>query len=116
MIIKKMTDVPPQDVKMDGAANVKVRVLLGPSDHAPTFAMRLFELAPGGHTPFHSHPFEHEVVVLEGDIAAVDESGSHPVQKGEVLLVMPNEKHQFVNRSGVNSARFLCMVPAAYQK
>ncbi|HOK94973.1 MAG TPA: cupin domain-containing protein [Anaerohalosphaeraceae bacterium] len=116
MIIKKMTDVRLQDVTMDGAENVKVRVLFGPADQVPTFAMRLFELGPGGHTPFHSHPFEHEVVVLDGDIAAVDESGPHPVQMGQVLLVMPNEKHQFINRSGTHPARFLCLVPAAYQK
>ena len=28
--------------------------------------MRQFELAPGGHTPRHTHAHEHEVFVLEG--------------------------------------------------
>jgi quercetin dioxygenase-like cupin family protein len=116
MLIKKMNDVPPQDVQMDGAKDVKVRVLFGPADNAPTFAMRIFELAPGGHTPFHTHPFEHEVVILDGDIAVVTESGDRPVQKENVVLVAPDEKHQFKNRSNTKPARFMCLVPVKYQK
>lgn len=116
MLIKKISDVPPQDVKMDGAKDVKVRVLFGPADNAPTFAMRIFELAPGGHTPFHTHPFEHEVVILDGDIAVVTESGDHLVEKSDVVLVPPDEKHQFKNRSNAKPARFMCLVPIAYQK
>jgi quercetin dioxygenase-like cupin family protein len=116
MIIKKVNEVAAQDVKMDGAKDVRVRVLFGPSDNAPTFAMRVFELAPNGHTPFHTHPFEHEAVILDGDIVIVTESGEQPVQKGDVLLVMPNEKHQFKNRSSTKSTSFMCLVPIAYQK
>ncbi|MBL7214639.1 MAG: cupin domain-containing protein [Phycisphaerae bacterium] len=116
MIIKKIDDVPMQDVKMDGAKDVKVRVVFGPADNAPTFAMRVFELAPGGHTPFHTHPFEHEAVILDGDIAAVTEHGDTPLDKGDVLLITPDEKHQFKNRSNSKPARFMCLVPIEYQK
>ena len=116
MIIKKIDDVPLQDVNMEGARDVKVRVVLGPADQAPTFAMRVFELAPGGHTPFHTHPFEHEAIILDGDIAAVTENGDRPLDKGDVLLIAPDEKHQFQNRSDTNPARFMCLVPIAYQK
>jgi len=101
---------------MDGARDVKVRVVFGPADKAPTFAMRVFELAPGGHTPFHTHPFEHEIVLLDGDIAVVTEQGDKPLQTGDVVLVPPDEKHQFKNRSDKNGARFMCLVPVAYQK
>ena len=34
--------------------------------------MREFELDPGGHTPQHFHPYEHEIYVLEGEGAIVD--------------------------------------------
>ena len=116
MIIKNIDQIPPQDVNMEGAKDVKVQVLLGPADNAPTFAMRVFELAAGGHTPLHTHPFEHEAVILDGDIAVVTEQGDRPLQKGDVLLVAPNEKHQFRNLSDTQTARFMCLVPIAYQK
>ncbi|MCE5184915.1 MAG: cupin domain-containing protein [Planctomycetaceae bacterium] len=116
MLIKKINDVPATQVQMEGAKDVKVRVIFGPADKAPTFAMRIFELAPGGHTPFHAHAFEHEAVILEGDIALVTDSGDKPVQKGDMVLVMPDEKHQFKNRSTNAAARFMCLVPVVYQK
>lgn len=116
MIIKKIGDVPLQDVNMEGAKDVKVRVVFGPADNAPTFAMRVFELAPGGHTPFHTHPFEHEAIALTGDIAAVTEQGEHPLENGDVLLVAPDEKHQFKNLSDTKPASFMCLVPIEYQK
>lgn len=115
MIIKNMQEVPAQPVHMEGAKAVTVRVLLGPQDGAPTVAMRLFELAPGGHTPFHAHDFEHEVIILDGDIAVVTPDGPRPVQKDDVLLVPANAQHQFQNRSDTDSARFICLVPIAYQ-
>ena len=116
MIIKNIDQVPLHDVNMEGAKDVKVRVLFGPADNAPTFAMRVFEMAGGGHTPFHTHPFEHEAVLLDGDIAVVTEAGDRPLQKGDVILVPPEEKHQFKNLSETKSARFMCLVPIAYQK
>ena len=116
MIIKKIDGVPMQDVYLEGAKDVKVRVLFGPADEAPTFSMRVFELAPGGHTPFHTHPFEHEAVILDGDIAAVTEQGEKPLEKGDVLLIMPGDKHQFKNLSNTQGARFMCLVPIEYQK
>ncbi len=115
MMIKNMFEVPAQPVVMEGADNVTVRVLIGPQDQAPTFAMRLFEAAPSGHTPFHAHDFEHEVIVLEGDVALVTDDGEIPLKPNDVLLVAPNERHQFKNCSDTNPARFICLVPIAYQ-
>ena len=60
MLIKKIQDVPAEKVQMKGARDVKVRVLFGPRDGAPTFAMRIFELDRQGHTPLHDHPFEYK--------------------------------------------------------
>lgn len=116
MIFKNIDEVPLQDVNMDGAKDVKVRVLFGPADDAPTFAMRVFELAPGGHTPLHTHAFEHEVVMLDGEIAVVTENGDRPLKQGDVILIAPNDLHQFKNLSDTNGARFMCLVPIAYQK
>ena len=38
-------------VEMEGAVNCRMRCLIGPDDAAPSFSMRQFEVAPGGHTP-----------------------------------------------------------------
>ena len=57
---------PATPVTLEGASGVSVRVLVGPDDGAPSFAMRLFEIEPAGHTMQHSHPFEHEIIVQSG--------------------------------------------------
>jgi len=116
MLVKRIEDVEAVPVDMEGAKDVTVRVLFGPKDSAPTFAMRVFELDGGGHTPYHEHPFEHEVVILEGDIAVVSKDGETPVKPGNVVLVMPNEVHQFRNMSESNPAKLMCLVPVEYQK
>ena len=115
MIVKRPDQVEQVPVDMEGAVGAKVQVLLGPADDAPTMAMRIFELAPQGHTPYHAHDFEHEVMILEGDIAVVTPEGDIPVQPGDVMLVMPQDTHQFKNRSDAKPAKFMCLVPIAYQ-
>ncbi len=116
MIIKQPQEVAAVPVQVDGAKDVKVRVVFGPQDKAPTFAMRIFELAPGGHTPLHEHPFEHEILILEGKIGAVGPQGVRCVDVGDMLLVTPGETHQFKNLSTTQPARMMCLVPVAYQK
>jgi quercetin dioxygenase-like cupin family protein len=116
MIVRKTEHVESVPVVMDGARDVAVRVIFGPKDSAPTFAMRIFELAPSGHTPFHTHPFEHEAVVLSGRIGMVTPEGARPLDPGDMLLVMPGEQHQFKNLSDTDPASFMCLVPIAYQK
>lgn len=116
MIIKNIHDVPAVPVEMEGAQDVSVRVLFGPKDNAPTFALRQFELAGGGCTPFHAHPFEHEVVVMQGNIDLVQEDGETPITVGDVVLVAPDEKHRFRNTSDAEPAKMLCIVPVEYQK
>ena len=115
MIVKKIRDVPLQDVNMEGAKEVKARIVLGPADKAPTFAMRIFELAPEGHSPFHAHPFEHEAVILEGRIGLASESGVKELEVDDAVLIFPDEKHQFRNLSKHEPARFMCLVPVEYQ-
>jgi quercetin dioxygenase-like cupin family protein len=72
--------------------------------------MRRFTVEPGGTTPFHTHPWEHEVYVLEGRGVVVDESGETPLAPGHTVLVAAGEKHCFRN-TGAGLFRFLCLVP-----
>jgi quercetin dioxygenase-like cupin family protein len=102
--------VERKPVDMQGATGCQVRWLVGQEDGAPNFAMRQFEVAAGGHTPEHAHPYEHEVFVLEGEGVVMEGPTAHPLQPGAVVFVPPNQVHQFRN-TGPVPLKFLCLVP-----
>jgi quercetin dioxygenase-like cupin family protein len=110
MNITPTEQVPQAPVTMEGAAGCRVRWLVGEKDEAPNFAMREFELDPGGHTPLHFHPYEHEIYVLEGEGAVVDGNRLRPLRPGDVVYVAPNDVHQFQN-TGAGRFRMLCLIP-----
>jgi len=110
MIVKSYTDVPAEKVTTAGAQEVTIRWLLGKGSPAPNFYLRLFEVRPGGHSPYHSHPSEHEVFILEGRGRINGKGKAFPVVAGSFALVEPNEEHQFEN-TGDGVLRFLCLVP-----
>jgi quercetin dioxygenase-like cupin family protein len=92
------------------AKKVKIRWLINEKQGASNFSMRRFEVEPGGYTPFHSHEWEHEVYVLEGEAVAVSKNGEIPIREGSVIFVEPNEEHNFKN-TGDKPFVFLCMIP-----
>ena len=102
-------DVKAEDVG-EGAFRVRVKWLIDEKVGAENFAMRLFEVEPGGYTPYHKHPWEHEVFVLEGDGVVVGVDGENKITKGSVVFIPPNEKHQFRN-VGDKALKFLCLIP-----
>ncbi|MBN2415772.1 cupin domain-containing protein [bacterium] len=103
-------DMKPDQVTGDGVTGVTIRWLISADDGAPHFAMRLFEVEPGGHTPLHTHETEHEVFILEGT-GAVWRSGEEvEIGPGTAVFVPPGEKHCFFNR-GTAVLKFICMVP-----
>lgn len=109
----KVTDyrkVPLEDVDMEEAKKVKVRWLISDKDQAENFAMRLFEVGPGGNTPYHSHDWEHEVFILEGEGEVKIEEKTYSVTKDFVVFVEPNQKHGFKN-TGEKTLKFLCLIP-----
>ena len=99
------------DVTMDGASGVKMRMLAGPDDKANNFHMRHFEVEPGGYSPHHSHPYEHEILILSGTGVAKSVQGDRPFKAGDVIFVPASEEHQFVN-SGKEPLAFICLIPA----
>ena len=110
MQVKHYDEVEAKEVEMEGASRCKVRWLVSDQDGAPTFAMRQFELEPGGHTPKHFHPYEHEIYVLEGQGAVVDGDRQRPLKPGDVVFVRPNDVHQFKN-TGDRLLKMICLIP-----
>ncbi|QDU62504.1 Cupin domain protein [Planctomycetes bacterium Pan216] len=102
--------IPAEPVAMEGAKQVSMRVLIGEGDGAPNFVMRQFEVAPGGETPHHSHPYEHEVFVLSGEGVVLEGNEERPLRGGDCVYVASGEVHQFRNTGG-EAMKFLCLVP-----
>ena len=108
MKIEKSGNIAKSPVEEQGAKDVEIRWLISREDGAENFAMRMFELQPGGFTPLH----EHEVFVIEGEGIFVYEGKEHQFNRDYVIFVPPNKQHQFRNR-GSSILRLLCLIPAA---
>jgi quercetin dioxygenase-like cupin family protein len=110
MKVERSAKIAKKPVTTEGAKGVEMRVLISKADGAPTFAMRMFEVEPGGHTPLHRHPHEHEVFVLEGTGVFVHEGRNYPITQEDVVFVPGDSEHCFKN-AGNTLLRFLCLVP-----
>ncbi|HEX7401841.1 MAG TPA: cupin domain-containing protein [candidate division Zixibacteria bacterium] len=114
MKVSNYKNMEAREVKESGAVGVTIRWLISEKDGAPNFAMRLFEVKPDGYTPYHNHPWEHEVFILEGKGSLVLEDKTVPLNKGDAVLVPGGENHQFKNAS-TEKLIFLCLVPNKMQ-
>lgn len=110
--LKKSEEIAPKVVQMPGTRGVSIRRLITGKEGAPHFAMRLFQVEPGGYTPRHRHAHEHEVYVLRGTGIVFGDQGEMPLEAGSAVLVSPQEEHQFKN-TGSEPLLFLCIVPTA---
>ena len=112
MKIEKSSNIEKKPVIMEGAKDIDIRVLISKNDGAHNFAMRMFEVQPGGHTPLHVHPHEHEVFILEGKGTFHCEGKDYPFEPEHVIFVPGDAIHNFQN-TGDSLLRFLCLVPAS---
>ncbi|MCD6242522.1 cupin domain-containing protein [Candidatus Bathyarchaeota archaeon] len=104
------TEVKVEEVKEEGFKGVTVRWLVSKEDGAENFAMRCFEIKPGGKTAFHSHDWEHEVFVLNGTGKVRCNNTVKEIKPGYVVFIPANCPHNFEN-SGEEILRFLCLIP-----
>jgi quercetin dioxygenase-like cupin family protein len=103
-------------VDMEGAKDAYKQVPVSKEDGAPVFSFRVFTIEPGGHTPYHKHPFEHANYIIDGQGVLVTETGEErPVKKGDFALVLPNEVHQYKNTAQKEPLVMICAVPKEYE-
>jgi len=102
--------IEDQEVAFADAKGVTVRIAIGEAEKAPNFVMRVFTVEPDGHTPRHSHDFEHETFFYEGKGEVFCEGKTKPVESGSVAYIPPNVEHQFIN-TGSKPLVFICVVP-----
>ncbi|MHC4462060.1 MAG: cupin domain-containing protein [Planctomycetota bacterium] len=112
MKIEKSGDIAKRAVEIEGAKDVGIRWLISKEDGAENFAMRMFELQPGGFTPLHKHQHEHEVFVIEGEGIFVYEGKEYQFNRDYVIFVPGNKEHQFRN-TGNSILRLLCLIPTS---
>ncbi len=108
----KLQDIEKRKVTMEGAKDVWRQVPISKSDGSPTFSFRVFTIEPGGHTPYHVHPYEHLNYVISGEGVLVDENEqARDIRAGDFALVLPGEQHQYKNKSASEPFIIICGVP-----
>lgn len=116
MKINSIADIQKARMTMEGAKDVWKQVPISKADGTPSVSIRVFTIMPGGHTPYHTHPFEHLNYVIDGAGAVVTETGEErPVKKGDFVLMLPGEKHQYKNTSAQVPMVMICGVPKEYE-
>ena len=114
MKITRLEECAAMPVNMQGVQDAIKQVPIGKADGAPNFSIRVFTIAPGGHTPHPSHDSEHLNYILEGSGELLDGDNPRAISQGDYILVRPQEKHQYRN-TGSTPLKFLCMVPTDYE-
>ena len=98
-------------MEMEGAKNVSMQILIGKEEGSNNIIMRKFTLGVGGHTPHHTHDFEHVVKIVSGNGYLLDSAGKkNSLQPGQSAFVAPGELHQFQNASSNEPFEFLCII------
>lgn len=92
------------------AKGASIRWLLTNRDGMTDMSMRVIEIEPGGQTPLHSHPWEHQVFILKGSGRIVAEGETQAFGPGYAIFVGSNEGHIFHNGSD-ETMEFVCMIP-----
>jgi len=114
--ITNLEKTPKTKMDMEGAKDTYKQIPISAADGTPNFSFRVFTIMPGGHTPYHTHEFEHINYIIEGEGAVVRADGSQQtVSKGDFVLIMPGEKHQYRNKADDRALVIICAVPKEYE-
>jgi quercetin dioxygenase-like cupin family protein len=101
----------PAQVYGDEAPGTTVSWLIDDDhDGAPVYCLRMIEIEPGGHSPRHSHPHEHENFVVEGQGRVWVNDEWRSLKAGDVVFVPGGMEHTYEN-TGETPFKFLCGIP-----
>jgi len=94
-------DVRVENLEKKGAEKTQVQYLIDDRHGSDRFALRLYTVQNGGHTPLDEHPYEHQVYVLSGEgllRESKDPNASLKTLKaGDAVFIPSNAVHQFSN-------------------
>ena len=109
-MVGHVSDVAGQSLSGQDIEKVVKRLLVGTDDGWQGWALRLFELEAGGHTPRHDHPWLHINYITEGCGTLHLDGVDHEVDEGSFAYVPSGATHQFRN-TGADTFAFICIVP-----
>lgn len=105
------SNIEAEELNYEGAQGVTRRWLIDDqNDGAPVYALRMFEIEAHGHTPRHSHDWEHENYIIEGEGRLWLDDKWNEIKAGDVAYIPPNASHQFEN-TGDTTLILLCGIP-----
>ncbi len=107
MYRRKVEDI--QDEVVNDASRTLRRILIS-AEEAPHFALRRFEIKPGGEIPLHRNSVEHEQYVLAGRASVKIGNEEFTAQQGDALYIPAGVEHCY-RTEGDESYKFLCIVP-----
>lgn len=106
-VVRDAGTVPPRVV--EAGTGTRVRVLVGPAEGAPNFAMRRFSMDEGGGIPLHTNRVEHEQYVLRGRARIRIGGREHDVGPDDALYIPAGVPHAYQVLEG--PFEFICVVP-----
>ena len=109
MKVRNFQEVEPE-AYIEGAKGVTFRVMIGEREGAPNYVMRHFHIDPGGYTPYHSHPWEHEIFIIEGEGVIKVKGEERVLRPGDSVFIPPDEEHQFI-ASETKDLNLICVIP-----
>ena len=109
-MVGHIAEIEGQPLSGPDIDKVVKRLLVGPDEGWRGWALRLFELEPGGHTPRHQHPWPHIDYVTQGRGTLHLDGVDHALEAGSFAYVPAGATHQFAG-SGDGTLAFLCIVP-----
>ena len=86
-------DQEAEKTETDGAKGAVIRHIITEKDGAPNFNLRVVTIEPGGQSPNHSHPWEHEFFVLKGKGTGEVNGEAVDLKPGDALYVPPDAQH-----------------------
>ena len=107
MYVTTIDQAREYEVKRKGVKGVCVMYLLHAGVGAERIQLRVFTVAPGGHTDIHRHRHEHEVFMLKGEAQFIVGGSVVQASPGCAIFLASDEPHQIIN-AGAEPVQFLC--------
>ena len=112
IFLVKAAKVQVEKLDKKGAEKVQVQYLIDERHGSDRFALRLYTIHKGGHTPLDQHPYEHHVYVLKGEgLLRQSKEANGPlrtIKPGDSIFIPSKAVHQFSNTKDVPLV-FLCV-------
>jgi mannose-6-phosphate isomerase-like protein (cupin superfamily) len=84
-------------IKLDQLPWSEIAHELVGADHGLGITLLFVDAAPGRGPTAHRHPYAEVLVVEEGEADVTLDGERHEVRPGDVVIVLPNQAHSFVN-------------------